>query len=141
MVAPAARPGEIREFVITTMLTSDDVFNVKRRIRIGVLGQAAVFTASAGSLPNIIPRICVHALFGMTGQEMPGFRLQQGNHIAFINVVPILRVFIGRQSAFVGFTAKLLDAIANLFVGSPINDLPRNLRREAAVYRVKKSVE
>jgi hypothetical protein len=141
MIASAARPGEIRRVVIAAVLLGDDVFDMKRRVGVGVLWQPAILAALAGSLPDKISRLGIHASAGRAAQQAAGFGLQESDYIAFVDVFTIFRVLFRCKRTFVGLAAEFFNPPAELFSWPPVNNPLGDLRRETAVEGVEKLVE
>jgi hypothetical protein len=59
-ITSATSPCKIREFVASAMLPGNDVFDVKRPGKFGMVRQTAVFAKASGPLPDLLPKFGRH---------------------------------------------------------------------------------
>jgi hypothetical protein len=66
-------------------------------------------------------------------EQLSGLGLQECDHVAFVDVLAVLGIFRWRKRALVCLAAELFDALAECFVGTPIDYPLRDLRRQPSI--------
>jgi len=108
------------------MLLGDDMIDVKRVERIGIVRKQTILTTLRSTLPDSFAGALGHRLLGVSRQNFPCFGLQESNEIALLNKLAVRFVFFLGKRPGAGFFAKLQHVLVKLFITAPICNTTRN---------------
>lgn len=120
-VTKDARPREIIDTIITSVLSRDDVLHVKFLWRKCNIRKQAVFAATSGSSSDFLahePRSRRPSL----RQKKTSFGLKDRQQTSHLNIGLVFRMFLSGQQAFIRSRCQMLPSLGNWIIDSQSKD-------------------